>query len=235
MAILKCKMCGGDLAVTDGMKIVACDFCGTTQTIPSADNEKKTNLFNRANRLRIASEFDRAAGIYENIIAEFPAEAEAYWGLCLCKYGIEYVDDPKTAEKIPTCHRTSFESIFNDNNYKQAIAYADSVAKGIYESEAKAIDVLQKDILNIVNKEKPFDVFICYKETDELGNRTVDSVLAQDIYDYLTDRGFKVFFARITLEDKLGQEYEPYIFAALNSAKVMLAIERKRKNGRQEK
>lgn len=224
MAILKCKMCGGDLAVTDGMKIVECEFCGTTQTIPNADDEKKTNLFNRANRLRIASEFDRAAGIYESIIAEFPTEAEAYWGLCLCKYGIEYVDDPKTAEKIPTCHRTSFESIFNDSNYNQAVAYADPVAKGVYESEAKAIDALQKDILSIVNKEKPFDVFICYKETDELGNRTLDSVLAQDIYDHLTDRGFKVFFARITLEDKLGQEYEPYIFAALNSAKVMLAI-----------
>ncbi len=224
MAILKCKMCGGDLSVTEGMKIVECDFCGTTQTVPNADDEKKTNLFNRANRLRIASEFDRAAGIYESIIAEFPTEAEAYWGLCLCKYGIEYVDDPRTAEKIPTCHRTSFESIFNDGNYNQAISYSDPVAKNIYESEAKAIDVLQKDILSIVNKEKPFDVFICYKETDDLGNRTVDSVLAQDIYDHLTDRGFKVFFARITLEDKLGQEYEPYIFAALNSAKVMLAI-----------
>lgn len=224
MAILKCKMCGGDLSVTEGMKIVECDFCGTTQTVPNADDEKKTNLFNRANRLRIASEFDRAAGIYESIIAEFPNEAEAYWGLCLCKYGIEYVDDPKTAEKIPTCHRTSFESIFNDSNYNQAVSYSDPVAKGVYESEAKAIDVLQKDILSIVNKEKPFDVFICYKETDDLGNRTVDSVLAQDIYDHLTDRGFKVFFARITLEDKLGQEYEPYIFAALNSAKVMLAI-----------
>ena len=224
MAILKCKMCGGDLSVTEGMKIVECDFCGTTQTVPNADDEKKTNLFNRANRLRIASEFDRAAGIYESIIAEFPTEAEAYWGLCLCKYGIEYVDDPKTAEKIPTCHRTSFESIFNDSNYNQAISYSDPVARGVYESEAKAIDVLQKDILSIVHKEKPFDVFICYKETDDLGNRTVDSVLAQDIYDHLTDRGFKVFFARITLEDKLGQEYEPYIFAALNSAKVMLAI-----------
>ena len=44
MAILKCKMCGGDLSVTEGMKIVECDFCGTTQTVPNADDEKKTNL-----------------------------------------------------------------------------------------------------------------------------------------------------------------------------------------------
>ena len=33
-----------------------------------------------------------------------------------------------------------------------------------------------------------------------------------------------MFFSRITLEDKLGQQYEPYIFAALNSARVMVAI-----------
>ena len=116
MALLKCKMCGGNLTVNEGMKIVECDFCGTTQTVPNVDDEKKTNLFNRANRLRLASEFDRAASIYESIIIEFPNEAEAYWGLCLCKYGIEYVDDPRTAEKIPTCHRASFENIFNDPN-----------------------------------------------------------------------------------------------------------------------
>ena len=224
MAILKCKMCGGDLNVTADEKIVECEFCGTTQTIPEVSDEKKTNLFNRANRLRIANDFDKAAGIYESIIAEFPDEAESYWGLCLCKFGIEYVDDPKTAKKIPTCHRTSFESIFDDENYKTAVEKADVIAQGVYKEEATVIDNLQKDILSIVHKEEPFDVFICYKETDELGQRTQDSVLAQDIYDALTDKGFKVFFSRITLEDKLGKQYEPYIFAALNSAKVMLAI-----------
>ena len=33
-----------------------------------------------------------------------------------------------------------------------------------------------------------------------------------------------MFYARITLEDKLGTAYEPYIFAALNSAKVMVVL-----------
>ena len=40
----------------------------------------------------------------------------------------------------------------------------------------------------------------------------------------MTNEGFKVFFSRITLEDKLGTAYEPYIFAALNSAKVMVVL-----------
>lgn len=217
-------MCGGDLEVKEGMKVVECEYCGTSQTVPEADSEKKMNLFNRANRLRLSNEFDKAAGVFESIVAEFPKEAEAYWGLCLCKYGIEYVDDAATAKKIPTCHRTSYESIFDDGNYKLTLEYADSVAADTYRAEAKEIDSLQKSILEIVSREEPFDVFICYKETEENGQRTKDSVLAQDIYDALIAKGYKVFFARITLEDKLGQEYEPYIFSALNSAKVMLAI-----------
>ncbi|MBR3816149.1 MAG: TIR domain-containing protein [Clostridia bacterium] len=224
MSVLKCKMCGGDLEVAEDINIVGCEYCGTKQTVPNADNEKKVNLFNRANRLRMASEFDKAAGIYENIIAEFPEEAEAYWGFCLCNYGIEYVDDPATAKKIPTCHRASFESLQKDENYELALEYADVVAQKVYRDEAREIDRIMSEILAVSKNEKPYDVFICYKETDEKGERTVDSVLAYDIYEALTAKGLNVFFARVTLEDKLGRQYEPYIFAALNSAKVMLSI-----------
>ena len=39
MAILKCKMCGGDLNITADEKIVECEFCGTTQTIPGGSAE----------------------------------------------------------------------------------------------------------------------------------------------------------------------------------------------------
>lgn len=224
MAIFKCKMCGGDLNVQEGVTVCKCEYCENTQTVPTADNEKKVNLFNRANRLRSSCEFDKAAGVYESIVAEFPKESEAYWGLCLCKYGIEYVDDPETGNKIPTCHRTSFDSIFDDSNFKMAQEHADAIARSVCRDEAKEIDRLQKEILEIAKNEEPFDVFICYKESDESGQRTIDSELAHDIYDVLTEKGYKVFYSRITLKARLGQDYEPYIFSALNSAKVMLAI-----------
>ena len=224
MAIIKCKMCGGDLLLTEGATTAECEYCGSLQTVPTADNEKKLTLFARANRLRAACEFDKAAGIYENIVADFPEEAEAYWGLVLCKYGIEYVDDPGTGKKIPTCHRSSFDSVMDDENFEQACENADMVAKKVYRDEAKQIEEIRKGILEVSSSEKPYDVFICYKETDAHGDRTVDSLVAQDIYDALTAKGYRTFFSRITLEDKLGQAYEPYIFAALNSAKVMLAV-----------
>ncbi len=224
MSIFKCKMCGGNIDVTDGITVVECEYCGTKQTVPEVNDEKKLNLYNRANRLRMSSEFDKAGAIYEQIIAEFPEEAEAYWGLCLCNYGIEYVDDPATGAKIPTVHRASFEKLRKDENCELALEYADLGARVVYQEQAKEIDRIMGEILSISSSEKPYDIFICYKETDRNGGRTPDSVIAQDIYDELTKKGYKVFFSRITLEDKLGQQYEPYIFAALNSAKLMLAI-----------
>ena len=228
--IFKCKMCGGSLEVEKGQTICECEYCGTKQTVSSTDDEITTNLYNRANNLRMKSEFDKAQEIYEKIITKNPNESEAYWGVILCKYGIEYVEDPNTYKKVPTCHRTQLESVLTDVDYLSAIEKADSNQKLIYEQEAKKIDKLQKDILAIVHNEKPFDVFICYKETDESGKRTVDSALANDIYYQLTQEGLKVFYAAITLENKLGQEYEPYIFSALNSARVMLVVGTKPEN-----
>lgn len=69
-----------------------------------------------------------------------------------------------------------------------------------------------------------------YKETDRGGNRTKDSVVAQELYEKLVASGYKVFFSRITLEDKIGTEYEPYIYAALSSSKVMLTVSSSREN-----
>lgn len=232
MAVFKCKMCGGelDLSLANG-NIVECAYCTTTQTIPSQNDEKLGNLFNQAHRLRNSNDFDAAMNAFRSIIVEFPQEAEAYWGLCLCEYGIEYVKDPLTEKRIPTCHRTSFESIFDSENYKKAIEYADVVAREQYKTEAAEIDRLQKAILNIVNREEPFDVFISYKDTiDGTKDRTKDSVIAERIYHALTEKGYKVFFSRITLESKLGQEYEPYIFSALYKSKVMLVVGTCREN-----
>ena len=224
MAVIKCKMCGGDLKPIEGARTAECEFCGSVQTIPVLDDEKKLIQFERAERLRKQCEFDKAAGIYENIVADSRQEAEAYWGLVLCKYGIEYVDDPATGKKIPTCHRSSFDSIMEDSDFEQALENADPTARKVYREEAKQIEEIRKGIIAVSSNEQPYDIFICYKETAENGERTLDSVLAQDVYDALTNKGYRVFFSRISLEDKLGVEYEPYIFAALNSAKIMLAF-----------
>ena len=224
MAILKCKMCGGNIEFVKGSTVGVCNCCGTTTTLPKIDDDRLANLFNRANHFRMSGDFDKAATAYEHILEEDDSIAEAHWGAVLSKFGIEYVEDPDSHKRIPTCHRTSWDSILRDADYLDALKYAESDARTVYEDEATTIDSIQKGILSISKSEAPYDIFICYKETTDGGSRTKDSVLAQDLYDRLTKAGYRVFFSRITLEDKLGTQYEPYIFSALNSAKVMLVI-----------
>ncbi|MDO4575326.1 MAG: TIR domain-containing protein [Planctomycetia bacterium] len=224
MIVFKCKMCGGDLEVAENATVGTCRYCGSTMTLPRADGDKRRGLYERANRFRMAGEYDRARGMFESLLNDDPTDPEAYWGVVLCDFGVEYVEDPKTHRRIPTCNRTRKTSILSDPNYRQVLKYASGEPARLYETEAAAIDTIQRGILSVVAQEKPFDVFLCYKETDANGRRTPDSVLAQELYNELTEMKFRVFFARITLEDKLGTEYEPYIFSALQSASVMVVL-----------
>ena len=224
MAVFKCKMCGGALEVQPGQTTAVCGYCGTQQTLPRLDSDQRANLYDRASHYRRNNEYDKAAALYEQLLNEDAADAEAYWSLVLCRYGVEYVEDPATHARIPTINRTQFTSVFDDENYRSALAHAGVGQRAIYEREAEAINRIQKGILEISEREAPFDVFLCYKETDANGRRTPDSVLAGDLYRELTQEGFRVFFARVTLEDKLGTAYEPYIFSALQSARVMVVL-----------
>lgn len=223
MAGLKCKMCGGALPFTKGGSLVTCEYCGAQQILPRSLDDKLVRRFDLANDYRVHCEFDKAAILYDQILLDAPDDPEAYWGRVLCRYGIEYVT-AKDGERTATCHRTQFKSILKDPDYLSAMRCADSDGKQFYSAQAAYIDTIQKGILSVSSKEAPFDIFICYKEKDETGARTVDSVIGQNLYTLLTAHGYRVFFARITLEDKLGTAYEPYIFSALNSARVMLVL-----------
>lgn len=231
MVELKCRICGGNLQIIDKLSYATCDSCGSKMALPNMNDDRIVNLFNRANQYCLQNEYDKAMATYENILAEDNSNAEAHWGIVLAKYGIEYVEDPNTYKRVPTCHRVQYESIFANLDYKEAIKNAkDDNARILYQKEAKQIAEIQKNILAVAQNEEAYDIFICYKETDNNGQRTKDSVFAQDMYNKLVEENYKVFFSRITLEDKLGTEYEPYIFSALNSAKVMLVVGTSKEN-----
>ena len=224
MAIINCKNCGGNIELSADKTFGTCEFCGSTMTFPKIDDDQRAAAFNRGNHFRRIGEFDKALAVYERIVAEDNTDAEAHWCCALCRFGIEYVEDPVSFEWIPTCHRASFDSFLEDVDYLAALEYSDGLTRRQYQKDAAKIAEVQRGILATSQNSEPYDVFICYKESDENGDRTRDSQLAQDIYYQLKEQGRKVFFARITLEDVVGTQYEPYIFAALNSAKVMVVV-----------
>ena len=140
MITFKCKMCGGDLTFEPGASVAECPYCGTNQTLPKLDDDKRANLYDRANHFRRQNEFDKAMAIYEQVLAEDRTDAEAYWSLVLCRYGIEYVEDPASHKRVPTVNRVQYASILADEDYKSALSHADAAQRRVYEAEANAID-----------------------------------------------------------------------------------------------
>ncbi len=222
--VFKCKICGGQTTVDSKDGVAVCDYCGTKQALPLFTDDSEKLLYESGNNYLLHSEYDKAENVFNQLLTIKPNAAELYWDLVLCKFGVTYVKDPKTEKYIPTCNRTHYTPIFSDANYIKAVELSTGEKKALFEEDAKTIDNIQKGIIAVSKKEKPFDIFISYKETDSNGDRTKDSIEAQKLYEKLTQAGYKVFFSRITLEDKVGTEYEPYIYAALYSSKVMLTI-----------
>ncbi len=215
-----CKTCGNDDLTEISEGVLKCRYCRHLTEKP----KENSDLMERAHNLRFnTKDFDESAKLYEEVIRLTPDEAEAYWGKALCRFGIEYVKDAN-GEYLPTCHRTIQSSILEDSDYLMAVSKASGEMKDYYTEQAKLIDSYQTKIKVIAAKEEPYDVFISFKANDG-GVPTEDSLIAQDIYYYLTKNlGLKVFFSNITLKDKAGQEYEPIIYAALNSATVMVLV-----------
>ena len=125
MVIFKCEMCGGTLEVDENKKIVVCEYCGTKQTLPDFDNEKKTNeldtsiqlekLFERVSLFLEAGEWEKADEYCEKILDLEPKCAKAYVGklmaeLCVIKQ-----------EYLAYCEKPFDNRI----NYKNAVYFGD--------------------------------------------------------------------------------------------------------------
>ncbi len=219
MSVFKCKMCGNDIDITGGTTVCECEYCGTEQTVPDVSDNKIRSVFIRANILRLKGSFDKAAQLYTKLLPVCPKEPEVSWGLLLCKYGVEYVEDPRTFDISPVCRRPSEENVLEDELYKKVMQLAHSAQREIYEEEAKKIESTRRAVIDRASSEKSSEVFISCLDSDKAAVSA-----AREICAGLRQKGKTVFCAAVDLKDKPRSEREPMIYAALNSAEIMLVL-----------
>ncbi len=223
MQLDRCKSCGGDLERRGNYYV--CKFCGNKWMI-DADND--VHVIDRANAWSALRDcdFERAVELFENIIFKEPENHEAYWGRALASAGIMYVTDLNEHKKVPTCNSISEESFISSSDVQKAISLAPNDISETYKKQAEQIENIRVEWLKKASKEKPYDVFICFKDSDREHNieRTDDSYDAQELYLALTEEGYRVFFSRVSLRNKVAEHYEPYIYNALKTAKVMIVF-----------
>ena len=214
-----CNNCGGEYEYRNGRWV--CRACGAFKP-EEISNEEVTLLYTAYQDLRLAK-FTESEQEFDDIIEKYPQNPNGYWGRLMARYGIKYERD-FDGRMIPTCYATSIESLLSASDYKKALQYADKDTRAYYREQAEYMERVRKEWIEKASHEKPYDIFICYKDSDlENGiDRTQDSIAAQDLYIHLTNKGYRVFYSHESLRDKVGEKYEPYIFNALSTAKVML-------------
>ena len=214
-----CNNCGGEYEYRNGRWV--CRACGAFKP-EEISNEEVTLLYTAYQNLRLAK-FSESEQEFDDIIEKYPQNPNGYWGRLMARYGIKYERD-FDGRMIPTCYAASIESLLSASDYKKALQYADKDTRAYYREQAEYMERVRKEWIEKASHEKPYDIFICYKDSD-LANgidRTQDSIAAQDLYIHLTNKGYRVFYSHESLRDKVGEKYEPYIFNALSTAKVML-------------
>ena len=121
MAIIKCKMCGGDMELSVDKTYGICEFCGCPMTLPDITDDRLVEAFNQGNYLRQIGEYDKALAIYERIVHEDYSNAEAHWCIALCRFGVVYEENAATYEWTPICRRARLENFLDDADYLAAV------------------------------------------------------------------------------------------------------------------
>ena len=200
---------------------IQCASCGAYQESFSDDEEER--LMGYADLSRKEGSFIDGENRYTTVIEKFPNNVNAYWGRLLCKHGILYNTD-YDGTQVPTCCCPRKDSILLDSDYKKVLELSSEEERQYFSTQAKIIDKNRRLWFNILDKEENYDIFLSYKDSDlsKGVSRTQDSIDVQDIYQLLTNKGYKVFYSRISLQNISGENYDPYILNALQKSKVFI-------------
>ena len=221
MEQILCKICGQPL-VEIRQGFYKCSGC-------LSEFKKEASVSDEQKRLQEAYElirkgnFSDAEALCSTLLKTNDSSYEAYWVRALAKNGVIFVRDIGD-RMVPTCQNIVEEQFLSDADVKKAIELAPTEIAENYKLQGARIEDIRKEWFEIASKEEPCDVFICFKDSDKENglDRTRDSEYAQDMYNYLCTKGLNVFFSRVSLMGKVSEHYEPYIYNALKTSKVMI-------------
>ena len=203
--------------------LVVCNYCEALIDLGFSEDEKIELRAAEADLRR--QEFAVAEEKFLDILSRFPNNHEAYWGYVCARYGLK-IEQDDDGSFIPTCCLDSIADFENDSHYLRAVELAPAEIADWYRGQAEYVGRISRKWMEEAQHEDPYDIFICFKDSDrEKGvERTTDSYEAFELYTKLKDKGYRVFFSRESLKDKAGERYEPFIFNALQTAKVMIVF-----------
>ncbi len=213
MSVYLCRTCGGALNVVAEMTGCKCSFCGTEQSLPRLNISEKSALLERADNYWRNGNYSGAAGLYEQALAYDIEDADVYFMLLLCRYGVSYRDN------APVITRFVRRPVTSDDNYKSAIFYGDEFQRSVFRYQAGLLSDYHSRLINATDSEK-YDIFLCLNRSSQSSCNT-----AARLHRMLSTEGYSVFIGQELAGESAGKNViSPYTIAALNSSSVMLVL-----------
>lgn len=229
--IYRCFSCGEALTETFRFGKVKCKYCSTIN-YEIKNNQVSKILLDARNELATYN-FSKALDLYQLVLRDNDSPhivKEALWGSLLSSLGVVYIRSYGEFNSIPTFgfYNKDQESIKNNRYYKELLKLdLDKEEKESYVSKVEELDKIYRMIGNQLELESKYDVFLCVKITtrtsknQEANGYTKDSKVADEMYDYLTSKGLRVFYSERSLK---GVEYDSQILNALIRSEKMIVI-----------
>lgn len=228
---LKCKTCGEPLSMSVAQNgVIVCAICGYSTILPKEDStDKVRELLSHGDSYLDTGKFDDAYTMFARASEEDSEEPEAYFGMALAEFRIQYVndlkDDGKSRRLQAIVHAISPDNFCDNLNYRKALNYATDAQRKEYERRAGEIDYIRDQFYKFKNAGLNYDCFLCLKVTDDVTKlKTPETRVAEEICTYLRRKGFKPFYSEQVLESVTGGDYEAHILYALHTAECMLII-----------
>ena len=224
-----CKTCGadlGELAAKAENGVVKCVYCDSVWTIVKKTTDKTAADFIAMGEHELdVCRFEEAYMAFRRASELDPKEPQAFWGMALAEFKVQYVKDEVNNHLQPICHEIITKNFLENANYLKALELATPEQKEAYVFKGKEIETIKKEFIRLNNSGTEYDCFICVKVTEiHTDKKTDDYERAREIYYYLKDKGYKPFFSELSLRGEMGADYEAHILYALNKSKCMLLI-----------
>lgn len=224
---IKCRNCGAEIDIETAVNgVVQCEYCRSKFTLPKEDITPAALKFLHDGESSLyICRFDDAYSFYKKAAELSPNEPEAYWGMAISQFKVQYVKDEVNDRLQPICHHISTDKISDNSNYKKALSLATAEQRAEYERQADEIDYIREEFYKLKQTGKEYDCFICVKVTDDVTKqRTEDYKHADDIYFDLKGKGYNPFFSERELGEVTGADYEARILYALYTSECMIVV-----------
>ncbi len=234
---MECKGCGAQIDIRNAVNgVVECEYCHRIETLAKTTNDDAKHFLKMGEHDLDSCKFDEAYTAYKKASEYDGREPQAYFGMALAEFNIQYIrdvreeKDPVTKElkKVyklqPICHEINEKKFIDNKNYKAAMLCASNEQRSEYQRRANEIDYIKQEFNELKKQGIDYDCFICVKVTDEQKNRTKDYTIADDMYTYLKDKGCNPFFSEREIKNRTGADYEAMILYALYTSECMIVV-----------